>query len=61
MKTGFKINQALKRSILEYLILFYLYKTYCHNPFLGYSPIHIFFSLQKNKTQKKIKNSVKKI
>jgi hypothetical protein len=29
----------------------------CHNPFFGYSPIHIFFSLKKIQ---KIKNIIKK-
>jgi hypothetical protein len=26
----------------------YEWNLICHKPFLGYSPIHIFFSLQKN-------------
>ena len=32
----------------------------CHNSFFGYSPIHNFFSLKKNRIQKNQKNIIKK-
>jgi hypothetical protein len=47
--SSFKLNLHLQ-----------LESVYCHNPFLGYSPIHMFSLFKKRKYKKNIKNILSK-